>query len=133
MKIYFDENMPKLMVEGLAILIKKSHPDYEIIFTPTEFGKGILDPDLLPLISNENGVLITNDIKMGKRYKELIEELSIIIVLFKFKNNSDYWHRVKFTVNKWELFINDLNDEKPYLINVHHDKNEITKVAFNGV
>lgn len=131
MKIYFDENMPKLMVEGLAILIKKSHPDYDIIFTPTEFGKGILDQNLLSLISNKNGVLITNDIKMGKQYKDLIKELNIIIVLFKFKNNSDYWHRVKFTVNKWELFINDLNGERPYLIKVYHDKNITSKVAFN--
>jgi len=131
MKLFFDENIPKYLFKGLKELIKTKYKDEELIYTPESFEYGMSDTDLIQLISDQEGVLITNDKAIRKQYREILKTSNIIVVFFYFKKHSDYWQKVKFTINKWEHFINLLNDNRPYGLKVFHNNDNPEKIPFN--
>jgi len=75
MKLFFDENIPKYLFKGLKELIKTKYKDEELIYTPESFEYGMSDTDLIQLISDQEGVLITNDKAIRKQYRGNIKNI----------------------------------------------------------
>lgn len=63
MKLFFDENFSVYIARGLN---EFEFPEGKTTVHNTKqyFGEGIKDEDLIPMVGNENGILLTQDIRM---------------------------------------------------------------------
>jgi len=82
MKFYLDENLPVRVAYALDAL--EGEKGHEVYHTEEAFAKEIKDTDLFPLIKENNGILMTGDLKMLSRKKEheLILKLGITVIFF---------------------------------------------------
>lgn len=102
MDFYFDENLPIRVAKAINEL--EYGTEHNVYHTAVEFEKGILDPDLYPLIKKRNGILITNDLKMLSRKNEyeLLRSLGITTFIMSIPMGSPFEVKYKTIINKWE-------------------------------
>ena len=111
MNFYFDENLPPRISKALNELEGK---DNNIYHTQLEFKKGVKDPDLYPLLKDNDGILITNDLKMLSRTAErsLIITYKISVVFIKFASGSNFVTKYQLIFKKWEEIKDELKNNK---------------------
>lgn len=109
-KIYFDENFPSQLADGLNRLIKPQNKrdsiDIEVLSIKAVFGEGEQDEVWIPKVGLENGIVITQDfrIQTQKHQKELYIQNGVGILFFNppSKSGFAYWEMVKQLVNRWD-------------------------------
>ena len=102
MDFYFDENLPERVANAINAL-EEGEP-YNIYHTAVVFSKSIKDPDLIPLIKEKNGILVTNDLKMLSRRNEheLIIATGITVVFINFTKGANFALKYQTIIKKWE-------------------------------
>ena len=105
MKVYIDENMPRQLAEGLAILEKPNAEGIEVYSIEKEFGRGVQDEDWIPQVGQVNGVVITQDSKM-QRIRSQVEllrkyKIGIFYLIPPSKTGFTYWQMVEKIIIHW--------------------------------
>jgi hypothetical protein len=102
MDFYFDENLPPRVANALNAL-EEGEMD-NVYNIQDAFGKGILDPDLYPLLKKVNGILITIDLKMLSRKNEygLIKTLGITVIFLCIPKHENFVFKYRTIIDKWE-------------------------------
>lgn len=118
-KIYIDENMSPHLADGLNILEKPNDEGFEILSIEKVFGKGAKDNDWIPIVGNENGVVITQDLNIHRTraLKELYINSGIGVFFFAppSKIGYKYWEMVEQIIYRWiEMKHHSKRDKKPF-------------------
>ena len=117
MKIYIDENFPRPLAEGLNVLEIPNNDGFEVIALIDEFGVGAKDQDWIPLVGDEGGVVITQDLRIQRtrQLKELYMQHGLGIFFFKSpsKTGYSYWEMVEQAIKRWKE-LKDLAKNTPH-------------------
>jgi hypothetical protein len=118
MKIYLDENLSEYVADALNLLNKGYFSEIEVLSTKKEFGRGVADEDLIPLIGKEGSILITQDFNIKRRNPQfdLCRECGLsVFFLVMPKNQNRHWAIVKTLIDHWEDITLKANKEaKPF-------------------
>lgn len=120
-KIYIDENLPSQLAKGLNELQKplnvRENLDIEVHSVKDVYGKGAQDEDWLPMVGEENGIVITQDyrIQTQRHQKEIYIDAGVGILFLKppSKTGFSYWDMVRILVNQWDEIKGILRKNKP--------------------
>jgi hypothetical protein len=119
MDFYFDENLPPRVANALNAL--EEGEEDNVYHTQVAFGKGILDPDLYPMLKKANGILITIDLKMLSRKNEyeLIKTLGITVIFLCIPRNENFAFKYKAIIDRWEEIKKTCRENKqPFLCKI---------------
>lgn len=100
MKFYFDENIPEAIARALNELEKGS--DNLVKSTIDIWGRGIKDPQLIEGLNKEDGILVTNDLKMKRLYYELLKENKVTAFFIVFPSGASFALRYRQIFKIWE-------------------------------
>ncbi len=122
MKIYFDENLPPQLAEGLNILEKPNKEGVEVLSVKTIFGKGSKDEEWIPKVGAQSGITITRDIKINttRQLFDLYRQNGVGVFFFTPpKNGYKYWQMVEILIKQWKT-IKDLSrkNKKPFAFRI---------------
>jgi hypothetical protein len=118
-KIYFDENIPVGMAHGMANLDKSNRRggQCELIYMPDKLGKSVKDPIWIPILSQEQAVVITFDYDIHRdNYERGIYQkngLGLVVLRMPSKKGASYWERVQLIVKHWEKIREVCLHQKP--------------------
>lgn len=122
MIIYFDENIPKHLVEGFALIQKfesiKSGIKAQVKYIPTEFHRGVKDIDWIPQLTANNSFVITQDINITRRKQELELYKNHKIGLFLLrgktkKQGMSVWEMVETLAKHWPFVLERISSQNP--------------------
>jgi hypothetical protein len=122
MTIYFDENIPKHLAEGFALIQKfeglKANMNVEVKYIPTAFNKGIKDPDWLRQIEKNKSYVITQDVHLNRRKQEieLYRKQGIGLFLLRGKSKKQgmsVWEMVEALAKQWPEILEIIRSKKP--------------------
>lgn len=113
MNIYIDENFPPKLAQGLNILQQLINNKYKepisVLSNKTFFGEGALDEDWIPLVGEEQGCAITQDIRIQhtRHLKALCDQYKLGMFFFKPPSKTGFhnWDIVKLIIKHWEEII----------------------------
>jgi predicted nuclease of predicted toxin-antitoxin system len=114
--IYLDENFSHRIAAALNC-IEDIEGKIEVRSTELVFGKGVKDPNLVPLLTKDC-CLITKDadFKRQQILTTLISRHGIGVFHFKPPNNSNHWDQIKFLIRAYpDLRKIVLKEKPPYL------------------
>ena len=124
MIIYFDENLPVSMAEGLHTLQKpenvRNRTNFEIRSIRSVFGEGTKDEMWIPIAGQEQACVITQDFRIQtiRHQKTLYEEHKLGMFFFRppsRKEGYTYWQMVEITVDKWRQILEIAStEERPF-------------------
>jgi hypothetical protein len=102
MDFYLDANLPFRGANALNAL--EEGEEDNVYHTGLVFGQDIKDLDLFPKIKENNGILITNDLKQYSRKNErdLIKDLGITVILFHLPKGANFVLKYKTIIDRWE-------------------------------
>lgn len=122
MTIYFDENIPKHLVEGFAHIQKfeglKAGVKAEVKYIPTEFQRGVKDVDWIPKLDANTSFVVTQDINITRRKQEfeLYRNQKIGLFLLKGKSKKhglSVWEMVEALAKHWQFVLETVSERKP--------------------
>lgn len=99
---YFDENFSYHIAAGLNEF-EKIDDLHQVKSTELEFGKGITDDELIPLIANSNrGILVTRDKKLVKvrAQRQILIDNQISCFLVN-TSGLNHWGQIRLLMKKW--------------------------------
>lgn len=113
--IYLDENLSEYVAQALNFLNKGYFKDFQVLSTKEEFGKGVSDDVIIPVIGKDESILITRDINIHKtRFQfDLCKQYKLgVFFLTLPKKQNKHWEMVKMLINHWEEVILKIESEK---------------------
>lgn len=117
MKFYLDENLPKRVADALSALEGDKSP-VEVDSTEI-FNKGIQDEELLIKLKENNGILITNDLKMRKAFKGLLRINKITAFFIAFPKAANFAEKYQRIISNWEKIKNyTAETNRPFLCEI---------------
>ncbi len=129
MKLYFDENFSKQLVEGFKAF-QSGRPDekLEVIYLCDEFGRGCADEEWIPKIGKQSSaknkcVVLTQDtnIHRSQVQAELYQEHGVSFFFFypPKKRPFKYWEWIEKVMKHWSEIKTILNSEsKPFAYSI---------------
>jgi len=118
MNFYFDENIPRAIARAVSEL-EKSATNYNVQHTADAWRGGILDPELIVNLKNVNGILITNDLKMKRAFRELLAKKKITAFFISFPSGANYEYRYTMIINNWVKIKQISEDERhPFICRI---------------
>jgi len=101
MDFYFDENYSHHIASALHELERSENVD-NVYSTALVFGRSVKDVDLIPMIAEKKGVLITKDQNMGKRKAEyeLLQRLGVSTIFIK-ATMQTHWQQIETIIRHW--------------------------------
>lgn len=115
MEIYFDENIPDKLVNGLNSIIMPLHSNITLKWIPSEFGKGCRDEDWIPILGAKNAFAVTLDKNIYTRPHQWSlcsdNNLSIIFIKMPTKKGWKYWELVSLIIKHWLKLTNLLMNQ----------------------
>lgn len=121
MTIYFDENIPKHLVQGFALIQKfegaKVGVTAEVKYIPSVFHKGVKDVEWIPQLTANNSFVITQDINITRRKQELALYQQHKIGLFLMRGKSKkqglaVWEMVEALAKHWPFILHTMSTLK---------------------
>lgn len=97
-RIHLDENFSPFLAEGLNLLCRGYFDDYNVISTCTSVRRGATDTEIVPVVGNENGFLVTrdNDFKKVAAIAELCRVHNVGVFFLKMpKGHDGGWEMVR--------------------------------------
>lgn len=139
MIIYIDENMPRMLAEGFHILqVPENHrlglkDKIEVKSISSEFGKGALDEEWIPMAGKQNSCVITQDYNINriKHQRALCEKYNLGMFYFRppSKNGFSYWEMVKLLTKHWPEIIKTVSkQERPFSYKITARSSSIEKM-----
>jgi predicted nuclease of predicted toxin-antitoxin system len=114
-ELYLDENLSEYVADALNFLNKGYFQNFQVYATKIKIGKGKKDEEIIPVIGNSNGIIITKDLNIHRTrlQYQLCEEYKIGIFFLKFPKGLDkHWEIVKLLINSWEEILSKITKEK---------------------
>jgi predicted nuclease of predicted toxin-antitoxin system len=116
MKIYFDENISKYLADAFnSFELTESNP-IEVISTVRAFNSGAPDEDLVSLICDQGGILLTkdSDFKKIKLLTELMKQHKLGVFFFHAPKAFNKWIEISILIKVWpEIRSQVLNKHRP--------------------
>jgi hypothetical protein len=108
--IYIDENLAPQLARGLNELQspqnKRDILNIQVLSIKDIFGQGGKDEDWIPKVGTENGIVITQDLRIQsqRHQKELYIKhgVGILFINPPSKIGFAYWDMVKLLINRWD-------------------------------
>ena len=107
-KIYIDENFAPQLAEALNIiqehLNKTEKLKFEVFAIKKEFGQGALDEDWIKKIGEENGIVITQDLRIQttRHQYELYKQHGLGVFFFKpLSTGYSFWEMIEQLIKHW--------------------------------
>lgn len=120
MRIYLDENLSEFVAQGFDLLSRKHFPDLQVMSTidDPDMGRGVQDPDLIPLLAKKHAVLVTKDISIARTRAlfQLCKEYKLGTFFLKLPQGSDrHWEIVTLLVKHWQDIVKATKkDKRPF-------------------
>lgn len=114
--IYLDENFSHRIADSLNSL-EQIEGVIEVKSTQTSFGRGVLDPDLIPKLTSDS-CLITKDadFKRQQVLTTLIKSQGIGVFHFKPPTGCSHWTQIQFLIKSYpDIRQIVLRNNPPYL------------------
>ena len=96
MIFYFDENLPRQIAQALNILDRENE-----VYSVKDKYSGLKDTELIPLLAEQNAILITHDKKMKRNSKERQSLEQNQLTVFFVSSDYDYWTNVILFIRYW--------------------------------
>jgi hypothetical protein len=113
MRLFFDENFSENTASAFNYLSKGHFQGIEVVSVIQAGWKGKEDPEFIPLIGKENGVLITRDTDFTPKLQaqfQLCKDHGVGIFFFKpIKGVDTHWGLIKLLSKNWERMIEVCN------------------------
>ncbi|MBL0126830.1 MAG: hypothetical protein IPP83_05100 [Flavobacteriales bacterium] len=112
-----DENLGEYVPRGLHLLSQHHFPALEVISTIDDpsMGRGVKDPDLIPLVAQKHGVLLTKDINIARTRAlfQMCKDYKLGTFFLKLPTGQDrHWEIVQLLVRNWQVIVKITNKEK---------------------
>lgn len=122
MTIFFDENMPRHLVEGFAQIQKleglNAGVQATIKYIPTEFYKGVKDEEWILQLTKGKSFVVTQDVNITRRKQEIALYQKQGIGLFLLRGSSKkqglgVWQMVECLAKHWPFILETIKSQKP--------------------
>ncbi|MDZ4703347.1 MAG: hypothetical protein SH848_05430 [Saprospiraceae bacterium] len=113
--IYFDENLSHFWAQAFDLLSKVHFPAISVKHTTERFGRGADDEDIIPVIGEEGGILLTKDmnIQRTRLQNQLCEAHKLGAFFLKMHRGQDTsWEIIKVLATNWEYIVDKIQKEK---------------------
>ncbi len=101
MNFYFDHNLPWTFAVALDA-IEQARLQHNVYAVQNQFGNGIPDEELIPMISAGEGVLITRDLAIRKPIQfQLINEYQIGAIFVRPVKCATFWQLQRQIFKDW--------------------------------
>lgn len=132
--IYIDENFSHHLAQGFDIfqqhLNGKERTKFQILSIKTVFGQGVKDEDWIPKVGAQNGIVITQDLRIQttRHQNELYKKHGLGVFFFKSPNNGySFWEMVEQLVKKLPDIKKKSLENRPFAYRVMPNKFERLK------
>lgn len=130
----FDACLPHRLAQGLELMDQENTRDINIKIThvATEYGDGILDPDVVPIAQKLNAILVSedDDFKKVKAVKALVKNLKVGYVLYKPPPHGiRYWEKSVALILAWENLKEEVRNRTPPFILTINKNGHISEEA----
>ncbi|MEO0058864.1 MAG: hypothetical protein RLZZ312_511 [Bacteroidota bacterium] len=129
--IYIDENFSHHLADGLNVfqqhLNSSEKLQIRVLSIKAEFGKGAKDEVWIPLIGEQNGIVITQDLKIHttRHQNELYKKHGLGVFFFKPPSNGySFWNMVEQLVKRWSDIKKKSTDKRPFAFRITPNKIE---------
>jgi hypothetical protein len=98
-----------------------------VLSIKAEFGKGAKDEVWIPLIGEQNGIVITQDLKIHttRHQNELYKKHGLGVFFFKPPSNGySFWNMVEQLVKRWSDIKKKSTDKRPFAFRITPNKIE---------
>jgi hypothetical protein len=109
LKIYIDENMAPQLARALNIIQEHLNTEekkaIKVISLKDAFHEGIKDEEWIPIVGEQNGIVITQDrkIQQTRHQRELYVQNGVGIIFLKSpKTGMTFWQMFKHLVDWWD-------------------------------
>jgi len=115
-KIFFDENLPKLLPEALQLLSEVKDPSIEVKHLFHKFQSGTRDVDWITSLAKEGGwVVITMDKNKGGEEWRIFKEAGLTTFkLVRSWKDLTHWERTKRIVSIWDQIVSRAKSSGKY-------------------
>jgi hypothetical protein len=121
MNFYFDENIPFAIARSLNEL-EKERTENSVQSTVDVWGAGIKDPQLIEKLNVEDGILVTNDLKMRREHYELLKLHKVSVFYIVFPSGVDFEFRFRQIAKNWETIKKIASNEKrPFICRIQNN------------
>lgn len=117
MLIFMDENLGEYVPRGLDLLSQHHFPGLRVVSTidDHEMGRGVKDPDLIPLVAKKHGILVTKDISIARTRAlfQMCKDYKMGTFFLKLPTGEDrHWEIVQLLVKHWQAIVKITGKEK---------------------
>jgi len=119
-KIYIDENLAPQLAREMNVIQEHLNTEekkgIEVLALKDVFSQGIKDKDWIPVIGQEEGVVITQDrhIQLSRHQRELYMASGVGIIFLKCpKGGTTFWQMFVNIVNDWNKIKQIVRGNKP--------------------
>jgi len=141
MIIYIDENMPKMLANGINILQTpenyrlRLNDHIEVKSIIDSFGAGAKDEDWIPKAGIENSCIITQDYNINriKHQRALCEKYNLGMFYFRppSRNGFSYWKMVEMLIKHWPQIVKIASkEERSFSYKVSSKKAKLEKLKY---
>ena len=117
MKIFLDENLSEHVADALNSLNIGYFQGIDVVSTKKEIGTGKADSEIIPVIGEENGILVTqdNDFRKESAIYGLCKKYNLGVIFLAPANGLNrHWDLVKLLIKNWEELIKLCNSRRPF-------------------
>lgn len=129
--IYIDENFSHHLASGLDIfqqhLNSNEKLQVQVLSLKDRFGQGVKDEDWIPLVGKENGIVITQDLRIQttRHQNELYKKHGLGVFFFKPPSNGfSFWEMVEQLIKRWPEIKKKASDNRPFAFRITPNKFE---------
>jgi hypothetical protein len=133
-KIYIDENFSHHLAGGLDIFQQHLNSNekikIQVLSIKNVFGKGVKDEIWIPIVGKENGIVITQDLRIHttRHQNELYKKHGLAVFFFKPPSNGyTFWEMVEQLVKRWPEIKKKASDVRPFAYRISPQKIERLK------
>jgi hypothetical protein len=129
--IYIDENFSHHLADGLNIFQKHLNTNeklqIQVLSIKEVFGKGVKDEVWIPLVGNEKGIVITQDLRIQttRHQNELYKKHGLGVFFFKPPSSGfSFWEMVEQLIKRWPEIKKKSSDARPFAFRIKSNKIE---------
>ena len=131
LNIYIDENFSHHLAEGLNIFQKHLNTNeklqIQVLSIKEVFGRGVKDEVWIPLVGNEKGIVITQDLRIQttRHQNELYKKHGLGVFFFKPPSSGfSFWEMVEQVIKRWPEIKKKSSDDRPFAFRIKSNKME---------
>jgi len=132
--IYIDENFSYHLAEGLDVfqqhLNSNEKIQIQVLSIKKVFGRGAKDEEWIPVVGQENGIVITQDLRIytTRHQNELYKKHGLAVFFFKPPSSGyTFWEMVEQLIKRWPEIKKRASEKRPFAYRITPQKIERLK------